>query len=45
MLCTSNVIYTLITHAQEPIKLLHSYGLLYKKTYQLKFEVLYITYF
>ena len=29
---TSNVIYTLITHAQEPIKLLHSYGLLYKQS-------------
>ena len=27
---TSNVIYTLITHAQEPIKLLHSYALFYK---------------
>ena len=35
---TSSVIYSLITHAQEPIELLHSYELLYKVLLRLTFS-------
>ncbi len=45
---TLSVIYILIAHTQEPMKLLHLYELLYKRSYLFSVKILsqqYIYYF